>query len=88
MKTAVQRSAFSGVSVSAVLTAWITGVGLSTGCNGYLVKTWGEMQEARDRRAASAIMKLSTVRAVLARRLRGAGLWLQGWQFQVPGLAG
>lgn len=65
MKTAVQRSAFSGVSVSAVLTAWITGIGLSTGWNGYLVETDknGErcgsqkVQEARDRRAASVIME-------------------------------
>lgn len=65
MKTAVQRSAFSGVSVSAVLTAWIAGIGLSTGWNGYLVETDknGErcgsrkVQEARDRRTACVIME-------------------------------
>lgn len=63
MKTAVQRSAFSGVSVSAVLTAWITGIGLNTAWSGYLMETDknGEkcgsqkVQEARDRRAVSVI---------------------------------
>lgn len=32
--------------------------------------------------------KLSAVRAALAQKLRGAGLWLEGGQFQVAGLLG